>query len=166
MNIIERPIPRGGTRAGGIQTPDRVIVHAMGERIRDNHGKVWEAPEWLEKCKYSAHILIYPNLDIVRCRNDNQEAIHAAGNNQDTLGIEFLVPGIHNLASLYEAIKRPYLADGQLDVGCEFVKEHWVETLGILRYEKHSKVDPKQLKQDPGEGFPWVKFLRGIGVIA
>ncbi len=166
MKIIEIPLPRGGTRKGrDKQFPNRVIVHAMGEYIRDKDGQVYHAVDWLKKKKLSAHIFGCPNGDIIRSREDDQEAIHAAGNNYNTLSYEWLVEGIHDLTSLYETIKKPYLSQIQLENGIEFIKEKWVKELGILRFEKHSKVDPKQEKQDPGDGFPWVAFLKGIGVI-
>jgi hypothetical protein len=165
LNIINIPLPRGGKRKGRPeQFPDRVIIHAMSEYIRCN-GKTYHALEWLEKLKLSAHVFGCPNGDIIRSREDDQEAIHAAGNNYDTLSYEFLVEGVHDLTSLYEAIKKPYLSQMQLENGVKFVKEYWVGELGILRYEKHSTVDPSQEKQDPGGGFPWVAFLKGIGVI-
>ena len=165
MNIINIPLPRGGRRKGRErQFPDRVIVHAMGEYIKKN-GKVYHAVEWLEKINLSTHVLICPNGHIIRCREDSQEAIHAAGNNYDTLGVEWLVKGEHDLSSLYKAIHQPYLSEIQLLNGIQFIREEWVKKLGILKYERHSQVDPKGKKQDPGDGFPWREFLKGIGVI-
>lgn len=164
MRIIYHPLPRGGTQQ---QTKPfvsrRVVVHAMGEYIRDMDGQVYFAPDWLKRCGYSAHVLVATNGDIYRCREDDEEAIHAYGNN-DALSIEWLVKGIHNLTSLHRAIKKPYLTQVQLEGGIEFVREVWVKRKGILRYEGHDKVDPRQIKQDPGKGFPWDKFLPGIGV--
>ena len=161
----EIPLPRGGTRKGRTQSPNRGIVHAMGEYIKDDDGQVYHAVEWLRKCGYSAHIFVCPNADIIRSREDHQDAIHAAGNNYDTLGIEWLVPGIHNYGTFLEAIEKPYLKPGQLEAGIDFVRKEWVEALGILHYEKHCNVDPKQIKKDPGSGFPWREFLKGIGII-
>ena len=163
--LQDRHIPRGGTRG---QTeplvPERVIVHAMGEYIKDDDGQVYYAVEWLKKLKCSAHILVAPDCTIIRCRQNNDEAIHAFGCNNDSLGIEFLVPGTHNYGTFLKAIKKPYLKQGQLEGAIEFVRKEWVEGLGILNYEEHRKADPRQIKKDPGDGFPLEEFLEGIGV--
>jgi N-acetyl-anhydromuramyl-L-alanine amidase AmpD len=164
MNIIQKPLPRGGTRLERKQNPDRCIIHSMGEYIRDDDGTIYHAVDWLEKCGYSAHLFISPQ-SIIESRDFNKDAIHAAGNNRDTIGIEWLVPGIHNYSTFIKAIKEPYLTSKQFSDGCEYILENIVKKHGILHFEKHSDVDPKGKKQDPGEGFPWNDFLKEIGVV-
>jgi N-acetyl-anhydromuramyl-L-alanine amidase AmpD len=168
MNIIKIPIPRGGRIKGRVeQFPNRVIVHAMAEYIIFK-GKRYHAVEWLEKSSLSAHVFFCPNGHIIRSREDNQEAIHAAGNNYNTIGAEWLVPGEYSPETYHkfiQAIHQPYISEIQLMNSIQFAREEWVEKCGILKYEKHSQVDPKGNKQDPGDGFPWSKFLKGIGVI-
>lgn len=165
MKIIDYPIPRGGTRE---QTEplnaDRVVVHSMGEWIKGRDGKVYHAPDWLKKIGYSAHVLVAPDGTIYRCREDWQEAIHAYGNN-DALGIEFLVQGTHNYGTFLNVIEAPYLSEMQYMAGVEFVRNEWVEKKGILHYQRHCDADPRGIKHDPGEGFPWRQFLADIGVI-
>jgi len=174
MNIIENLLPRGS----GINNPKEIIVHAMGEYIKGDDGKIRHAVDHLREIEYqvmvngklewrqglSAHILVCPNNDLIRCRRDDQGAYHAAGHNKDTLGIEFLVPGTHDYRSFRKVIALPYLAKGQYETGMEFVKTEWVKGKGILRLKRHSDIDPVR-KIDPGDGFPWTPFLKDIGVI-
>ena len=70
------------------QTPNKIVVHAMGEFI--NNKPAWA---FLESIGLSAHIFVTPSGVIVRSRKDRQGAWHAKGFNTDSLGIEFLVPG-------------------------------------------------------------------------
>ena len=168
MIIVDKFMPRGGTRKGREkQFPKRAIIHAMAEYIEHN-GTIYHAIDWLEKVKCSAHIFIAPDGSIIRGRREDQEAIHAAGNNYDTLGAEWLVPGIYSsdtYSDFLTFIKNSYLVEEQFAAGVEYIRDRWVGELGILKYEKHSKVDPAQGKQDPGDGFPWREFLKNIGVI-
>lgn len=169
MNITNYPLSRGANQ----QTPNRAIIHAMAEYVFYK-GKFRHATEFLEMVEYeykgeprrglSAHILIEPNGDIIKCREANQGALHAAGHNVDTLGAEWLVKGEHYYEGFLEAIQHPYLADLQFNNGCAYIGEQWVKGSGVLNYEEHSKVDPDR-KVDPGDGFPWTEFLKKIGVI-
>lgn len=162
MNNIAR-IPLKGGRS--TLTPTRVVVHAMAEFVSYG-GREYYATEWLAKRGLSAHILVTPSNTIIRCRDNDQGAYHALaqGHNEFSLGIEFLVSGVHDITSLSKTIKKPYLSEGQLETGIEFVRDEWVKGLGVLDYVRHTMIDPLN-KQDPGEGFPWDIFLRGIGVI-
>ena len=78
--------------------------------------------------------------------------------------VEFLVEGTHDLASLKKVTKTPYLTESQYENGVNFVLNDWVLTRRILIYNRHSDVDPKRKWYDPGDGFPWLRFLVDIGV--
>lgn len=145
------------------QSPKRVIVHAMGEYIKTNQGSI-HAVDFLESIGLSAHVLVCPNGDIVRCRHDNQGGYHAKGYNKDSIGIEFLVKGEHDYSSFLASIETPYLTIDQYQAGMEFVRDEWRIKAGILRYSRHSDVSPER-KVDPGSGFTWIQFLKDIGVI-
>jgi N-acetylmuramoyl-L-alanine amidase len=141
------------------QEPSRIIIHAMGEYIDGTH-----ASSFLRNVGLSAHILVCPDGKIIRCRQDNQGAYHARGHNANSLGIEFLVAGDHTYGTFSEAIKKPYLADGQYEAGMEFVRDEWFIKKGIRQMERHSDVSPER-KVDPGEGFPWERFKREVGIL-
>lgn len=148
------------------QTPRKIIIHSMAEFIdldrRDRY-----APNYLEDLGISAHAFVTPTGTIIRCRNDEQGAWHAKGNNTDSLGIEFLVPGVHTYASFSKAIQKPYLTRAQYKAGVKFVSmwmHKWnIDNMGADRIVRHSELSPGR-KIDPGPGFPFNKFLEDVGV--
>lgn len=160
MEIINIPSKHGPSAI----KPKRGVIHAMGEYIYHD-GQWLRAVDFLEAIGLSAHALVEPSGRIIRCRNNNQGAWHAKaqGHNFKSLGIEYLVEGKHDITSLYEIIKEPYLKPQQYESGVEFVREEWVEGVGVLDYVRHSMIDPLN-KQDPGKGFPFEDFIKDIGV--
>lgn len=161
MSIIERLSQNGG----GIQTPNRATVHVMGEWIRDKHGNIYSAEEWLNKIGLSSHILVTasPAGIAIRMRRDEQIAYHVKNDNTGNLGIEFLCPGIHNLASLKEATISDYLETAQYHTGVEIVRD-WTRAYGFNRddVKRHSDRDPVDRGFDPGDGFPWLIFIEDV----
>ena len=155
MTIIDAHIPHGG----GTQNPEEIVIHAMGEYIKDKEHPT-HAVAFLNEYKLSAHVLIAPS-DIYRCRNDTEQAWHARGHNRNSLGIEFLVPGQHDYGSFVEAIKSPYLIEEQFKNGIMIVQE-WMNLYPIKRIRRHSDISPGR-KVDPGDGFPWEEFLNEVG---
>ncbi len=135
-------------------TPNRIIIHAMGENIAD--GKIYSANKFLDKIGLSAHALVLPDGDVIRMRADTQGAYHARGYNLDSLGVEFLVQGIHTYGSFIEAIKTDYITSEQYDSGVELVNQMLYDN-DIKHINRHSDVSPGR-KSDPGPGFPWIKF--------
>lgn len=143
------------------QTPKRVIIHAMGEYIETADARQHAAP-FLDSIGLSAHALVAPDGTNYRCRLDTQGAYHAAGHNTDTLGLEFLVPGIHTYASLIKTMAKPYLSVVQYEAGLEQVRS-WRDRWNITEVLRHSDISPER-KVDPGLGFPWIKFLSDLGL--
>lgn len=141
------------------QEPDRIIIHAMAEWFRDE-GRIISAADMLHKLGLSAHVLIAPNGQATRLREDKQGAYHAKNHNTHTLGLEFLVPGIHDYESFLQAIKQPYLTREAYAYGLAQVKQ-WAGLYPIKSIERHSDIDPDR-KQDPGEGFPWQSFMEDL----
>lgn len=141
--------------------PRRVIVHAMGEFINDGH-ETYSAVKWLEHLKLSAHVLVPPHGEPIRTREDHQIAFHAgrpdtgpyAGQSLNTgaLGVEVLVPGTHNLATLTEAIKTTWV-NGEQFVHTVNVIADWCRLHRIEEVNGHHHYDPDR-KPDPGAGFP------------
>lgn len=158
MNEVEILLP-GSDRP---QTPTRIVVHALAEKIR-HRGKVLPAHEFLNDAGLSAHILVPPNGELIRCRRDDQLAWHAKSFNINSLGIEFLVPGTHDYTSFLEAMKTDYLSDDQFASGLEKVNE-WITLHEIKYIDRHSDLSPTR-KQDPGSGFPWQDFRQRMRYI-
>jgi len=154
MNIIERPLLSGASH----NNPKMAVIHAMGEYIKDPDPIF--APDFLEKIGLSAHALIVPNGDVMICREDNQGAYHARGYNTDSLGVEFLVEGVHDYGSFLEAIKTDYITPDQWAAGVELVK-HWKEKHNISKVVRHSDLSPGR-KLDPGSGMNWIKFISEV----
>ena len=157
MQIANMPSPNGASK----QNPKIIVLHAIAEFIdldqRDRY-----APNYLEDLGISAHAFVTPTGTIIRCRNDNQGAWHAKGANTDSLGIEFLVPGVHTYATFIKAIEKPYLTRAQYKAGVKMVKL-WVDKYDIKKVVRHSDISNGR-KFDPGSGYPFDQFLKDIGL--
>ena len=155
IGITNKYLPYGAVS----NDPKLIVVHAMAEYINDGD-KVYHATEWLDKLKLSAHMLIGPDGDTYRCREDNQGAYHARGYNTDSLGIEFLVKGTHNYESFLKAIKTDYITELQYGVGLNVIRR-WIDKYHISDIKRHSDISPGR-KVDPGPGFTWNQFVSDI----
>lgn len=153
--IISKPLHKGAKS----QTPSRIVLHAMSEYILYNDEYI-HAHKFLKKIGLSAHALVCPNGDIIRCREDEQGAYHAKGYNKNSLGVEFLVEGKHSYASFLEAISSYYLTLEQHIEGVELLRG-WCRKWDIKSIDSHSVLSPSR-KFDPGEGFPLEQFLKDI----
>lgn len=154
--------PHGAER----QEPDTIIVHSMMEYFRMADGRILHARQFLIDYGLSAHVLVSANGWFSRERMDTQGAYHAKGHNTNSLGIEFLVPGIHDtkedtLDDFYRRIGRPYVTNDAYRVGKDIILE-WIKAWPIKQIVRHSDIDPTR-KRDPGEGFPWSKLLDDVG---
>ncbi len=144
-----------------LNNPNRIIVHAMGEFIDDGTGRIYSARDFLKLMRLSVHALATPSGVVIRTRSDYEGAHHAKGYNNNSLGIEFLVPGIYTWQTFRRAIDNDYLFAEQYQAGVDQVRE-WMEMHQITSIERHSDVSPGR-KKDPGNGFPWTQFLHDIG---
>ena len=131
----------------------------MGEYILDPEPIY--APDFLDKYGLSAHSLITPAGDNIRCRLDDEIAWHARGYNTNSLGCEVLVSGKHDYGSFIEAIKYNWLTETQYKALLYQVRE-WLELYPIKRIAKHSDLSPGR-KVDPGNGFDWLRFCNDLG---
>lgn len=147
------------THGGGENKPKRIIVHAIAEFLKDNS----YAPYFIESIGLSAHAYITPSGVTIRSRSDNEVAYHAKGHNQDTLGVELLIPGEHDYGSFLEAIKNNYVTSEQYRALLILVRDNWMREYGITKVLRHSDIDPDR-KKDPGAGFPWEDFKKDIAL--
>jgi len=173
MEIINIPLSKGNR----YNNPKIIVVHAMAEYIHCDEatheyykgkgialelGRDYHAPEWLRVLGLSAHRLQTPTGQMIKCREDNQGAWHAKGYNTDTLGIEFLVPGVHNYQSFLEVLRTPWLTEEQFINGAYVVKS-WMtkHDIGIMGVKTHAELSPDR-KVDPGKGFPLEDFYNKL----
>jgi hypothetical protein len=155
--------------------PDKIVVHAIAEFIRiDKAASEWYkkngkdipvgdyyAVDWLRILGLSAHVFVTPSgLNIVT-RKDTEGAYHAGKDNLNSLGIEFMVSGVHDYGSFLRAMKKEYLTEPEYFAGLAMVK-HWMDKWEIEsdRIFMHSELDEK--KADPDEGFIASGFLKEL----
>lgn len=136
--------------------PNRIVVHAMSEFLIVGD-EALHATDFLEKMGLSAHVLVAPDGDLITTRYDDEGAWHAKGFNTNSLGIEFLVEGLHTYTEFLEAMKTNYITIPQWNSGVGKIIE-WVENHPIERIDRHSDIDPSR-KHDPGEGFDWERLM-------
>jgi N-acetyl-anhydromuramyl-L-alanine amidase AmpD len=173
MNYINIPLPKGLIN----NNPKKIVVHAMGEYIHitedsknyfktkmnlDLEVRDYPAAEWLRIMGYSAHLLITPSGEAIRCRDNDQGAYHAKGYNTDSLGVEFLVEGAHDITSLYRTMNTPWVTGKQRIRGLKEVKI-WMEEFTIRKDHifTHQELSP-QRKKDPGSGFGFNTFIADL----
>jgi len=158
---------------GGHQTPDRLIIHSMGEKIvisrsdSDWYKKnkkidikqgVYHADEFLRITGLSPHFLLCPDGTFIKLRKTTEIGWHAKGHNKNTIGIEVLVEGNHNYHTFLKKIKTDFATKEQMNALIEMSN-------GIIEYfdishdnvVRHSDIDPKR-KHDVGSGFDWKYF--------
>ncbi len=150
--VVNKPLPKGARS----QVPIRIVIHSMGEYIF-HEGKYKHAYDFLKDIGLSAHALICPNGEVIRCREDTQGGWHAKDHNKDSLGVEFLVEGQHDYTSFLKAIDNYYLTFDQHCAGVELLRD-WCSKYDIKSIDTHSDLDPSR-KKDPGKGFPIEQFL-------
>lgn len=156
MKVENRYSPYGTS----YNTPDTIIVHAMGEYVFNGNDIVY-APDFLLRQGLSAHALITPDGTVYRCRKDDQSAYHAKGFNTNSLGVEIMVLGRYDHTSLKREMENKYIKPEQYEALVEQCKE-WLKLHKIKNIFRHSDVSPGR-KYDPGNGFPWEQFLTDIG---
>jgi N-acetyl-anhydromuramyl-L-alanine amidase AmpD len=151
MKEIDRSIEFGAAH----NNPKMIVVHAMAEHV----GDAW-APDFLDASGLSAHAMVTPDGNIIRCRMDNEGAYHAKGFNKDSLGVEVLVRGRHDYGSFAAAISKPWCDGDQYSAVVKVVRD-WMLLHDIDKVVRHSDLSPGR-KIDPGTGFPWDQFLADL----
>lgn len=143
---------------------DTIVVHAMGEFVRGRRSVAY-ATQFLDAVGLSAHYFITPSGMVLQCGGIGLAGRHARGHNQRSIGIELLVPGAHDLASLKEALRTEWWSYEQqkalrrllVILGfCPVRPESYSPETGpldpsIWRVVGHSEIDGR--KPDPGPRF-------------
>ncbi len=153
--IITNHLEHGGKT----NNPELIVIHALGEYIEWEPEDLW-APAFLDKIGLSAHALVTPDGNIIRCREDYEGAWHAKNFNKNSLGIEFLVEGTHTYETFRQRIKEKYITGAQYNAGVKQVRE-WIEKHNIEQIKAHSELSPRR-KFDPGMGFPMTLFIQDV----
>ncbi len=166
--MIEANMPLRGQ--GTQSKPDRIVVHAMAEFL-DLDPDDQYAHGFLGDRGLSAHVLITPTGTAIRCLQDTEMGAHAKGFNRNSLGIEYLVAGVHTYATFVRvidsvpAIKSGYgwLTKAAYGAGRDVIHQ-WMEkwALDSTKVQRHSILSPGR-KVDPGDGFPWARLLDDLG---
>eukprot|EP00039_Didymoeca_costata_P022819 m.347412 g.347412 ORF g.347412 m.347412 type:complete len:178 (-) comp32649_c0_seq1:135-668(-) len=147
MNVIKKYSGIGG----GLQTPNRLIIHSMSEIIQGMH-----ASDYLKEIAgLSVHFMILPDGKVMKLRKTHQIAYHALGHNTNTVGIEVLVEGEHTYDEFIDKIAKDWCNEAQMDSLVELsngiIEYYDIKTDDVVR---HSDIDPVR-KSDPGQGFDW-----------
>ncbi len=154
----------------------------MGERVVNDSERwgpvgTFDAADWLNAKQWSAHSLNTPNGTILELVKPELVAFHAGRSeleewswlNENFLGCEWLVAGVHDYASWLEAIQKPdcYTAEQYDAGGWQFAT--WASMFGErFRIVSHSVVAGDHVrgegkgKRDPGPGFDWDRFLESV----
>ncbi len=157
MNFAHMPSEYGG----GDNEPGLIVVHAMAEFL-DTAAEDFFAPDFLDTLGLSAHVFVTPSGVPIRCRDDDQVAWHSKGFNGNSLGIEFLVPGLHTYSTFVQAIATDWVTPAAFTCGVEVIKG-WLAEHDIPLIRRHSDLSPGR-KVDPGNGFPWKALLETVGM--
>ena len=148
--------------AGKRKNVTRIVIHALGEFI-DLEPWDLHAVDFLRSTQLNAHALIAPSGTVLRTAADMDVVYHAKGFNMDSIGIEFLVSGVHTYGSFVQAIAQEWLTSAQYDAGVQLVQDLLAKhSITHQQVKQHSTLSPGR-KVDPGAGFPWYRFQRDIG---
>lgn len=176
-NFVDYHLPFGNK----YNSPRMGVIHGMGEWIiidkiqsqwfdeeknLDIPAGQYHATEFLRRRGLSAHVLVSPSI-LIRIREDNQGAFHAGGHNTDTLGAEFLIPGIWHYNEYIALMKsnENWLTEKQFNMGLALFNG-WVTKYNwpVDAVRTHHEISPER-KNDPGNGFPLEEFRSGLHII-
>lgn len=144
-------------------SPDVKFTHAMGQFIDMEGGHDFHASEFLNHINLSAHFLIDPSGTIIEMLPMDRQGAHAKGHNYKTVGIEWLVPGLHTYGSLMKTLESELWVTPQaFNAGVSLYS--WLEANGVMGWARHDETDPGR-KFDPGPKFPYKELKERVNQI-
>lgn len=162
--IICQPITDNFTKR--TQPIRQIIIHAMGEYLEIGKDCHLHATTFFQENKLSCDYMITPGGDTLQCNLDplNKYTWHAKGFNEDSLGIEVLVPGLWSYPDFEEAIQKDnWVTDSAfsqvIDLVVNLCRVHNLTAQDIY---PHSARDNRGIKHDPGNGFGWKNFITHV----
>ena len=177
LQYVDYHLPFGSKK----NKPTKGVIHAMSEWIIIDEGQSkwfdeerdldipaghYHATEFLKRIRLSPHVLVSPSI-LIRLREDNQGGYHARGYNVNTIGVEFLVPGIWHYEDFKNLMQsdEDWLSDNQFRMGVDLFNQFimkWSWPPGSVT--THHLLSPER-KYDPGNGFPLERFLNELVII-
>lgn len=143
------------------QAVDLLVVHAMAEWVIDDEGVYHHCVDWLNVLKLSVHAFCLPDGRIVQSVDPEQVAYHAKEFNSRSVGMEFIVGGVHNYDSFLKRMadveNSPY-SRAQYEAGGWWFRR-LADRFGLTfeQVKTHRELAPDR-KKDPGDAFDWAAF--------
>jgi N-acetyl-anhydromuramoyl-L-alanine amidase len=155
--IIEQPSEFYRERDSQV---DMLVVHAMAEWVKGDEG-IYYCLDWLNKLELSVHAYCLPDGRIIQSVDPDHVAFHAAEFNNCSIGMEFIVLGVHNYDTFLNQINDPLhspFTQAQYQSGGWWYSQ-MAETYGLdyNAIKSHQEIAPNR-KPDPGNAFKWNTF--------
>jgi N-acetylmuramoyl-L-alanine amidase len=153
--VEEQRFPTPNYTAGRTEAPRWIVLHSTRGGSRDDFAATvnWFANP---KAQVSSHLLVAQDGRVARFVADEDTAWHCGFCNPYTLGIEIEQP----------TADTPF-TEAELAVAAECVKR-WRVKFGPIEVLGHEDT-PQGIqahKSDPGEMFPWVRFMEMVNMDA
>lgn len=137
----------------------------MGEWVRGDDGVIRHCTDLLRELELSVHGFCLPDGRIVESVAIGRVARHARDYNDRSIGLEFVVEGLHDEDSLTRAMANvdasPY-RPVQYEAAARWFRCHAdALALDASCFRTHGELDP-QRKTDPGAAFDHDAFLRAF----
>ncbi len=161
--IILNPTELGSPRTQPIR---QIIIHSMAEYLYTEDGVHLHATEFLKSIGLSCDYMVTPGGDTIQCNMDplKQYCWHAKGFNDDSIGIEVLVPGLWTYPDFKKAIHEDGWVSSPaftevINLTFDLCKVHNLTADDVY---PHYKRDNRGIKKDPGRGFDWQNFKLNV----
>ncbi len=155
--VLSIPSSHHAPRTAGV---DLLVLHAMGEWVIAE-GVYHHCTDFLRHLGLSAHAFCLPDGRIIESVDPSRKAFHAGRYNARSIGMEIVVAGGHDLASLERCMamsrESRYTAVQYQAAGWWFRRRADEQGLSLKAVRTHAELDPTR-KQDPGRAFDMGAF--------